>query len=781
MQQNRLKLLYFRTVINKTFLTGFWPYLVLVGAISMCEIAISSPLFATLGFEYSTLTALALSFVCGMQASLNAQSWRRNLVRTLWLWSIPLVISFASLLWFRNCALWDGVVFYLEIALPSALLGCGFGAAFSMLFRKRRTSFLIFFGFWIVTLILSLLPGYTNPQLFTYGWQYGYFPGFVWDEALELTNAYLLFRLENLLWFMLILSLPLAIRSRRSLLLRNGIPLALFVTAFGLFTQNDAFRITSSHLSVQQRLPNILQVGSNCQIHYDSASMTVDESREIIDELRWYLFDVRRRFELHDTISPTNIYIYPSAEALFSSIGTRAASIAKPWLGEVHIMKSNLHSLKHELTHVLMREKADWPFYASWSTGLTEGAAMSVEPEFDGLYTLDEHAARILQLHYAPGVKSVMAFTGFAANASTKSYVLAGSFSRYLLRTYGAKHFDRVYLWLNFEKEYGKSLDSLEAEWKRSLAPLMTSLNPEDSAHFQYYYERASIIFNPCLRRIGKLSRRARGAFVQSHYADAERLYHSAKVEGGGMESLIGECYSILMQGDASRALTLLDTTRFSAINKQRAVLYLEKGDLSAMLNNGQSESNYDSAQRVKLNTTQFLSGYLRAVLDTSDIAPIFHRYLYSLYHSRSMADSSRMPMLDSMASTHHQTEYVDRVTFAIRVLQSLILQESGKLSRAAQLNPFQGDELQRRASENSFFPDKNILSKSDSLAISQVYLHLAELPNADRLTLSNLLQAENYCPSQYSRAMHEISDEIDGRWHFTYGIPPPRGHETYP
>ena len=49
-------------------------------------------------------------------------------------------------------------------------------------------------------------------------------------------------------------------------------------------------------------------------------------------------------------------------------------------------------------TGVLLRENGSWPFYASWSTGLTEGAAMAVEYEYDGIFTLDEHAANILRL-----------------------------------------------------------------------------------------------------------------------------------------------------------------------------------------------------------------------------------------------------------------------------------------------------------------------------------------------------------------------------------------------
>lgn len=751
-----------------------WPNAVLIGAVSIIEIAFSSPLFATLGFEYSALMALSLSFVCGLEASLNKLAWRSRLGRVLTLWSIPLLVSLLSLLWLRNCALWDGIILYFEIALPSALLGGAFGAAFSMFFRSRRTSFAAFVAFWIFTLVLSLLPGYTNPQLFTYGWQYGFFPGFVWDESLELSNAYLIFRFENFVWAAFVISIPIAIGSTSSLFKRAGIPAALAVAAFWMFSQNDIFHITSSHVRVEHSLSHVSRPAPGCVVHFDSASLSREEIEKVDADIRWYLFDIRQRFLLRDTTSAINLYIYPSAEALNVLVGTRAASIAKPWLGEVHIAKSNLHSLKHELTHVLLREKAAWPFYASWSTGLTEGAAMSVEPEFDGIYTLNEHAARILQLRYAFGVKPVMAFTGFAANASTKSYVLAGSFSRFLLNTYGPEHFDRVYVTLNFEKEYGKPIDSLDVEWKRWLAPLMTPLEADDSEHFRYYYDRASIIFNPCLRRIGKLERKAQNAFVRKEYTDAERLYRDAVTAGGGIGPLVGESYAILMQDQDERALELLDTSRSPELQKQRAALYLEKADLGVLTHVQSAQANYASAERVKISSGQFILAYVRSVLDTSDVASIFHTYLHHLYHRRSLDDSIRRVLLDSMAATHHRTEHFDRVALSIRFLQTSMLQQMGMLTKAAELDPLGNMEEEANGhSDIDLFLKIKSLTATDSLAISIVSLHFASLPEGDRRVLGELLQAEMYCPQKYARAVRDISDEIDRQWHFRHGIPP--------
>src|SRR5437868_2173680 len=90
-----------------------------------------------------------------------------------------------------NCSLWYSFIFYIEIVYPTVIIATLCGVVF---FRKKpRSEFrrnISIALFWIVTLLLSLLPGYFSAKIYTYGWQYGYFPGFVWDEAMELSRGY---------------------------------------------------------------------------------------------------------------------------------------------------------------------------------------------------------------------------------------------------------------------------------------------------------------------------------------------------------------------------------------------------------------------------------------------------------------------------------------------------------------------------------------------------------------------------------------------------------------
>ncbi len=751
-----------------------------LAAVAAFVIALSSPLFAVLGFEYSALMALALSLVCGIAAIKRQRTKKTKTTKvvvaiffeSVVLAFVPLVISVLSLPFIPNCAFWDGLLFYIEIAYPSAILGGIFGLSCSWLVKQPRNAAFLFIIFWIITLFLSLLPGYYNPQLFTYGWQYGFFPGLVWDESLQLTNAYLAVRCEHVLLAALLLSLALLRRrifgkdrfdeTDRYDRLHWSLRVFLLACVVALFALQDKLGITVSHDVLQQQLSGSISIIPNCTIYYAPNSLTKDEIDKIDRDVRWYLHDIERRFALSPHHPSIRIYIYPSNDAMFALIGTREASIAKPWLGEVHIAKNNLESLKHELTHVLLREKGVFPFYASWSTGITEGAAMSVEPEYDGIYTLDEHAARILQLHYASGVTPIMSFSGFAANASQKSYVLAGSFSRYLLGKYGPGPFDRVYASLDWQKEYGKPLDSLESEWKRWLAPMMTPMDAGDSEHFRYYYDRTSIIYNPCLRRIGKLERKAAEASAHNELQDALSYYHAAIAEGAGISSLMGAERVLLRMSNWRGAMTILDTTRTASIRKQIAALDFQRADLHVIARDtALADSLYIHTEYLKLGRDRFLLAYASRILMHASPDSLWKNYLENAFSNKKWNKSLNDSCLLAMAAYYARFSFSDTTlaSFAIAILRFDNFVREGKLLEAANLEP-------------GIYSHSH-LAENDSLALSIFERNQSELQPGPA--------GEEFCPMKYRRAAQEIADEINAEWKYLQSNPAAPVHGTNP
>lgn len=619
-----------------------------LGAVALAMLAVvlfASPLFQTLSFEYSAVSAIVLSLVAGIYCvlaiernpvGLLMQPVTALLPQTLIFASVPFLVSALSTLWLPNCSFRDGVGFYIQVALPSALLGMLFGSFFGTLLRRKKWAVGCFVLFWISSLVLSLLPGYYNPQLFAYGWSYGFFPGFIWDESITLLSGYWWARLESLTLAITLLSLVrmLHIRSLKLQISRASYAATalLLIVYIGLLLSEDANRVTSSHARVEAYLSAKLEVNDACLVQFRGGSLTAEEKAQLKEDIRWYIHDVSERFQLKH-LQHVTIYLYPSADALNEYVGTRSASIAKPWLSELHIAKENLESMKHELTHVLLREIGSFPFYASWSTGLTEGAAMSVEPRYDGVQTLDEYAARILQMHFATGVSDVMSFTGFAANASAKSYILAGSFSSYLLRNYGAAKFIDVYRHLDFESAYHKPLRDLEAAWKDSLRLLMAPLDHYDSLRIRYYFDRSSIFFQPCVRRIGKLNRLAEEALKREDYTEADSLYRTVFGEAGGVSALRGRAISLLGLGRRDDALRVFTDSKSIDAIKQRPAITLLEGDLYTInLHPDSAQSYYLEAEKFRLNEGYFTSAYTKRHLYHSTTEEWWPQYLIRQY-----------------------------------------------------------------------------------------------------------------------------------------------------
>ena len=756
-------------MVSRSNWRSYAPGAIILAVFALLLLLLSNPLFAQLGFEYSALAALALSLVCGIVAAGGGSGRNGTLNRRIFssaiasstLAAIPLAISVLSLPFLPNCAFWDGLVFYIEIALPSAIFGGWFGLGLREIVRSRRWAIFSFAAFWAISLFLSLLAGYFNPQLFTYGWQYGYFPGIVWDPAITLSLAYWASRVEQGVWVALIFAIAgILPRPRNASHKRVVVLSTLILLAGALFLLHDQLGITSSHERVEKTLSQRIEPSKNCTVYFEPGSLTDDEQDRIATDVRWFLFDIEHRFALPQNHPPIHIYVYPSDRSMLEFVGTRVASIAKPWLSEVDISKGHLESLKHELTHVLLRRLGVFPFYASWSTGLTEGAAMSVEPEYDGIYTLEEHAARILELDYAPGVKQVMSFTGFAANASQKSYVLAGSFAQFLLNAYGPGPFDRVYSSLNWRKEYGKPLDSLQGEWERSLASLMTPMSTGDSAHFRYYYARQAIIFHPCFRRFGKLERDAAQAFDRHEYERAAQLNEAALEAHGGIEALAGLSDALLRQQRLQAAIHVLDTTRSLQTRDQFVALDERRADLRAISGDSiLADSLYHNTLSAKLSSTEFLRAYAHRVLLHSAVRAEWLEFLKQEY----MPDSA--PFANDSASIfeaflrvwmHHQRQPgFDSTDLVLRYLYATLLEQKGELAGAAHSDPF-GIPKSPIGSMDSGY-----LSRNDSLAIALIALHYAGVENEVERLRYDVQRALQYVPMKYGRSVRKLSQEL--------------------
>ena len=247
-----------------------------------------------------------------------------------------------------------------------------------------------------------------------------------------------------------------------------------------------------------------------------------------------------------------NAYIYTSPEQKKRLIGAGHTLVEDPFGYGFHVNYEPFPHpiIKHELVHALT---TDWhPFFkVSLKLGLHEGIAVAADWN-EGKLTPHQWSKAMRELGVAPTIDQIMGL-GFWAQASSRSYMLAGSFVRYVVDTYGIEAFKRVFPTGNFRGVYGKSLAELSNEWETFLdtVPLTT----EDLTMAEHRLRRGSIFQKTCAHEIAELSANAWKAYGQSDFARAIRLFNRIhEFDSEDPRHLRGLMYAHYRTGDYDQA-----------------------------------------------------------------------------------------------------------------------------------------------------------------------------------------------------------------------------------
>ena len=247
-------------------------------------------------------------------------------------------------------------------------------------------------------------------------------------------------------------------------------------------------------------------------------------------------------------------YIYASPEQKKRLIGARHTSVEDPFGYGFHIHDQGFPHpvLKHELAHVFT---VPWsPLKVSLKIGLHEGIAVAADWE-EGRLTGHQWAKAMRQMEIAPPLSGIMGF-GFWGHAGSRSYLLAGSFVRFLVDTYGIEKFKGVFPTGNFMKHYGKDLHSLEMEWIGFLDNI--PLGDNDIAYTTYRLQQRSVFERVCAHEMAALRDTAWQAYYQKDFATAVQTFETMlSAEPNNLRTLYGLMYSAYRMQDYDKALSL--------------------------------------------------------------------------------------------------------------------------------------------------------------------------------------------------------------------------------
>jgi tetratricopeptide (TPR) repeat protein len=573
------------TLLGLSFWVGLGLLLVTAGILACV------PLFNLLGYEFCAAISLMLSITAGPVAIgaarrraailsgdaspqwVVARVYLHGLILNLATLVLPLAVILLNALRVKNCNPGVGFLFFLLLPVATAIICSAWGTAVGFLVRKRFLGGLTYAVLWGAVFLYNLWEFWAGPQMDSYNQIIGWFAGPIFDEVVQPDGTLLLSRIHGLMWAGLLLSVVAGCFDTRQNRLRSGVavgnprllaPAGFFaLAALTLFFCGTLLGYARSDGAVESELCGTTQT-EHFVIHHNP-----DLPPEKADLLaRDHEF---RLHQIEKMLGPLNLpaihsYVFKGGRQKKLLTGAGRTQFAKPWKYSMYLNGSTFpHGiLKHELVHVVGAAFGTWPSRASarwvlWeNVGLIEGLAVAVDWPARK-FSPHTWSATLRRIGKAPDLRSLFGPVGFWTQPAGRTYILAGSFVRFLLDQYGPEPFRQAYRQGSLENLYPRSPKELIGDWESYLDGLELPPGVLETAGEKF--SSPSIFKRTCAHEIAALSAQA-----WTHLA-RERVQPAAEA----VENILAH-----LPGDPD-ALTLLAEIRAKEQKNEEAIGILEK------------------------------------------------------------------------------------------------------------------------------------------------------------------------------------------------------------
>jgi hypothetical protein len=532
------------------------------------------PLFNYVGYEFSAAMTIPAAFISGLltigfiRIHLHQPISRRRFLSVIAhyvivngvLLLIPLAVMSANAVAVKNCSFAHGLAYYGLLPFCSMIFAVSLALPIGVLFRRSRTIFVV-----LIVVIISQIAviTYAEPQLFAYNFVLGYFPGITYDETLNDLSALVLYREFTLiasLFCIIIFFLAVrmvwsdykvyeniqALRVRKGDgVLYCGALLCLCLLIYG-HIERSALGFQFSASDIQSELGGMATT-THFVLFYPKDELSHRDVQFLKAEAEYqYTVDVSRMKESLGRGEKISVYLYPTGDAKRRYIGTATTNIAKPWRKEIHLTLDSFEdTFRHELVHVLAANVGLPVICASDRMGLNEGFATSVDWNWQE-FSPHEYAAAMQREKLLGDPAELFSYTGFAFQQGSYAYIVAASFTRYLIDRFGVSRFKEVFPAGHFVDVYGVPLDVLIGDWEGFLRTVNASALPGETV--RTLFAQQSIFRKTCARVTAEKNSNAVQAIRVKNYAKAESEFSASFGDAqtafalrGLLQSLIGQ------------------------------------------------------------------------------------------------------------------------------------------------------------------------------------------------------------------------------------------------
>ena len=177
-----------------------------------------------------------------------------------------------------------------------------------------------------------------------------------------------------------------------------------------------------------------------------------------------------------------------------------------------------------------------------------------------------------------PAMEDIFSISGFMRAHPSVSYVLAGSFCRYLIDRYGIRRFKLVYKSGDFSTFYNRELGTLVVDWRRHVD--RASLGEADLQKAAYLFKRPSIFAKECARVVANSNAETRSIYGQKKYQEALESANRSLGLSTSIEAIFQKANSLFkLQRYAEVIQFAEEKLRDSAIGHSLLPLRLVLGD----------------------------------------------------------------------------------------------------------------------------------------------------------------------------------------------------------
>ena len=573
-------------MIKRTF--SYWLWILSIGVLSL--VLAAAPLFNILAFEFCAVITLFIAFAGAHVAMTELQVMKqdpdklagashnvilgcfyRALKSNGILLLIPLIIILLNSIRIKNCNYLEGFLFYLILPTLSCFTVTAAGIFFNLWIQRRWLAYLVYLTFLIVSCVPTITNLIFHPPVFAFHPILGYFPGPIYDFVISITPTLLISRTETILWGLVFITISVftckvnrttalipKLRWQRLIKLSSQFSMLRITTISFMVLAIIGIELYSGKLGIRPSREDIVQALGG---YRETDHFEIYFARELDSEIDLFADDCEFRYaQLSEYLQTENsrkvrAYLYASPTQKKRLIGAGDTFVEDPFGYGFHVHSLGFPHpvLKHELAHVLT---ADWsPWKVSLNVGMHEGVAVAADWEEDKL-TVHQWAKAMQALNVAPPLSSVMSL-GFWKHAGSRSYLMAGSFVRFLIEKYGIEKCKQAFPIGNLSRVYEKDLNALEREWRLYLGNEV-SLHKEELDYATQRLKRGGIFEQVCAHEMASLRQDAWRAYYRQDYSTAvESFQKMLSFEPKNTRNTRGLMYSTYYTGNFQSTIAI--------------------------------------------------------------------------------------------------------------------------------------------------------------------------------------------------------------------------------